>query len=250
MSQPSAATKTAGARLLRNGDENLLNPFKKAVVGWKPILGVPRSFANTNNGFAAVWSIVQKTVEGTLADLYEQPQIVENPGSVVIPRMGDKYGLISVFRNTRERIESADPNYILDLFDNNRWEELLDAVGETKWELPAGIAPAEEGDNLNELVIKAAKMEALQEAGYTVGNAQIVGRPNFNPTWFLHAQYVVLADIEAMGEAQHEDLEIIGVARLFTVQEIRGLIDRGELNDGKTLTAFAMAGIHIPLAAA
>lgn len=66
-----------------------------------------------------------------------------------------------------------------------------------------------------------------------------------NATFFLHPQWVVLAEIESAGEARPENPEIIGNSRLFTRADLRGLVDAGELDDGLTLAAFALAGIAI-----
>jgi hypothetical protein len=65
---------------------------------------------------------------------------------------------------------------------------------------------------------------------------------NPNPTFIFHSQWVVLAEIEAIGEKQPEDLEIIGKARLFTLSEINSMTETGELDDGLLLAGLGLYG--------
>ena len=242
------SVKQGGARLLSVGDSRKKNPFGNQLVGWRRIKASLRSFANFRGGYACLWLVVQKLHQNVLRGIYEQPQIVENPGCVVICRLGDRYGLIESFRNTGPRIKVAGSNYVQSIEDEGRWNELASSLGESKWEIPAGISPAAEGADLKKIIRDSAKLEAAQEAGYKVGRVRILkGTPNFNPTFFVHFQYVVVAEIEVIGEQNIEDLEMIGKARLFTARQIRKLIDTGQLIDGRSMAAFTVAGIHIPV---
>lgn len=242
--------KVGGVRLVTHDDmanRDLLNIYSKPIMGWDEIPGLPNGYINPGGpGAAIVWSIVQQRVDGLMNDIYNQWQQIENPGCVVIARSGNRYGLIRNFRNVCERIEVSNPNYVEGLLDEGRWSELMASAGEHRWECPAGIAPSATGDNLEEIILKAAKIEAAEEAGYRITNARVVGRPNFNPAYFMHSQYVVMADIEFIGESKQEAHENIGKAKLFTVEEIRDLIEFGQMDDARSLAAFAVAGIHIP----
>jgi hypothetical protein len=48
----------------------------------------------------------------------------------------------------------------------------------------------------------------------------------------------------AQRDARPEPLEIIGKTRLFSAREIRRMVRDGELDDGLTLSALAIAGFH------
>ena len=88
-------------------------------------------------------------------------------------------------------------------------------------------------------------MEALEESGLTIDNAQIKGRVNVNSTFFAHPQYVVHAEIKAINQSRPENLEILGDTHFFTMEELRELNDQGKFDDGLTLSALALCGLSI-----
>lgn len=93
-------------------------------------------------------------------------------------------------------------------------------------------------------VLKSARIEAVEDGGFVVRNVRTVGRVNANPTFFLHAQYVVKAEIEQV-EGQHtEDLEIIGGTWLAMPTDIRRLVTDGTLDNAMPISALAIAGVH------
>jgi 8-oxo-dGTP pyrophosphatase MutT (NUDIX family) len=224
------------------------NPWEQDVVGWQPN---SQGFGGLHNprGFAMLRVVVEKDMDGQMRPLYDQPIIVENPGAIVIAQLGDKIGLIQSYRMVGPRLpEDAGSEYIRRLDEEKLWSELAESLGQPMWEAPRGLIPAEgktEDECLEDCIIRTAKLEALQEAGLTIGEARIVGQVNANPTFFPHAQYIVQAKIESIGEAQHEDLEIIGAMRLFTVEELRELNSRGEFNDALSLAGLALCGIAL-----
>lgn len=243
--------KAGNVRLLEHEDFSRVSYHKdaeknpKSLVGWQPASQGEGSLANLM-GFALMRVIVQKVIDGKLEDLYDQPILVENTGAVVVPVVGDKIGLIQNYRFVGERIQTADPSYVKSLNDEQKWGELAAALGAWRWELPAGISPLQGGKSLEEVVLAAAKLEASEEAGFVIVNARIIGKVNFNPTFFAHAQYVVMGEIASRGEQSIEDEEIIGGVNLFSPAEIRGLIEDGDLDDGRSLSSLALAGIAIP----
>ncbi len=134
--------------------------------------------------------------------------------------------------------------YIIRLQTEDLWANLVGSLGEWKWEVPRGLITTEPGEmDLVEFIVKSAKLEALEEAGFRISKARVRGRINVNPTFFLHSQFVVEAQIDSVGRARPEDLEIIGDSRLFTPVQLRVLVDSGELDDGLTLGALALCGI-------
>jgi 8-oxo-dGTP pyrophosphatase MutT (NUDIX family) len=211
------------------------------LVGWKPASTGAGSIVNAM-GFAAVRVIVQKVVEGNLKDLYDQPIIVENAGAIVVCHAGDRIGLVQNFRFVGDRLMNAGKDYVRKLDAEGRWEELLATLGAWQWELPRGISQVESETDLEKFVVATAKAEALEESGYRIANARICGRLNMNPTFFAHSQYVVKGEVVSIGERRPEETEIIGATKLFCDDEIRAMADRGEIQDGMTFAALALAG--------
>lgn len=224
-------------RLFIKGD------FEAALVGWKPTSQGEGGLFNPR-GFAAIRVVVQRFIDDELKkDLYDQPLIVESPGAVVVCQAGMKVGLVENYRFVGERILDVGVEYIARLNTEERWIDLLDSLGAWKWELPRGIAPGE-GKSLEEIVIAAARTEALDEAGFTLDRVRIAGRVNVNFTFFPHAQYVIHGRIVGVKEQNPEDLEIIGKTHLFSGEELRRMVGTGEFDDGLGLAALAIAGFH------
>lgn len=229
----------------RPGEVRLLeeSDFHSAIKDWKSGTQGARSRVN-KGGWGLVWAVVRKLVDGNLKDLYAQPLIVENAGSIVVCTAGGQVGMVENFRFTGSRILEAGPDYIKRLDEEGRWEELLNTLGEWHWELPRGLSQAEAGTDLEKFVLETAKAEALEESGFAIANARICGKVNANTTFFAHSQYVVAANIVAKGQNKPEELEILGKTRMFSAHEIRVMADSRALQDGLTLGALALAGFH------
>ena len=229
--------KTGKVRLFTEADSGTKHH------GWLPVNGsLDQGIANPI-GWAALHIVVQKlTNDEEIRDLYDQILIVENPGAVVVCNQNDRIGMVQSFRFTAERLRTAEPGYLKQLIAENRFAELLESLGRWQWELPKGLSPNEDSTDLNELVLKVARLEAEQEAGFEIDNPRIIGRVNPNPTFFAHAQYVVAADIKAQGDNDPEALEMIGQVKLFTAKEVRQLVSEGQFEDGLSLAALALAG--------
>lgn len=239
-------TKDGGLRLLQVDDFGQDNRFGHPLVGWKSASAGDGSLVNTR-GFAMLRVVVQKLMEGKLEDLYDQPMLVENVGSVVVPILDEKVGLVESFRMTGERIIAADPNYVANLNKNARWEELCATLGQWAWEVPRGIPPTkvlEKFESDEELALATARLEALDEAGFEMVDTRVVGRVNVNPTFFAHSQFVVSGRVASQKKHQPEDLEIIGKTRFFAPETIRAMVDDGNLQDGMTMAALSAAGFH------
>ncbi len=230
--------RPGGLRLLGHAD------LVGEVVGWLSGSEGEGSLVN-KRGFAMLRVVVRKLIDGELKDLYDQPVIVENAGSIAVCRVGERVGLVRNFRFIGRRIMDAGVDYIRRLDEEQRWGELVRSLGMWQWELPRGLTHLTHETDLERFVIETAKAEALEESGFTIANPRICGMINVNPTFFPHAQYVVAADIVGQGDNRPEDLEILGRTELFTPRQLREMADRAELQDGLTLSALLLAGVHI-----
>ena len=236
--------KDAGAELLEEKHFAMINPWGKPVVGWKENSQGTGGIHNPM-GFALARIVLWKIMNGVKAHLYDQPIIVENAGSIVIAELDGKIGLVRNFRMVGERLlPDAASNYIRQLQEGSLWRKLIETLGQWHWEAPRGLAPVRKEDESTEaFIIRTAKLEAVEEAGFKIEEARIAGRVNANPTFFAHSQYVVHAKITAMGKAMPENLEIIKGSKLFSIDEIRKLVETGEFDDGLTLAGMALCGM-------
>jgi len=235
---------------------NVPFPIEKQVAGGLRLAQYPIDFKgwqpnsqgidgrHNPRGFGLLWVVVQKIIDGQRQDLYEQPVIVENPGSIVVCQAKNKIAFVQSFRMVGERLKGLETEYVRRLQSEQRWDELAATLGRWCWELPRGIAPIQGSTDINEVVIRTAKQELLEEAGLYIAKAKIVGRVNTNPTFFAHAQYVVHGELESAGQRNLEELEIIGDKRFFTPREIRQMVDAQQLDDGLSLSALSVCGIH------
>jgi 8-oxo-dGTP pyrophosphatase MutT (NUDIX family) len=244
-------------RLLMGGGVELLRPDEVSKVGWLPI---SEGYGGIHNpkGYAALRVVVKKYYEDltTFREngepvilsnfVYDQVMLVENAGAVVICELDGKFGLIKNLRFTGPRYKTDYHDYVHALESEGKWKKMVDSLGEVSWELPAGIAQSKRDETLKEAIIRIARIEASEEAGFELEDVVPIGLANFNPTFFAHSQYIVRAKVSLQREQRTEQEEFIGPVKFFTVEEIRELINKGELKDGKTLTAFALAGIQIP----
>ena len=229
--------------LLNDEHSNETNPWNKPVVGWKTNSQGIGGMNNAGAGFGLI-RVVHQNDDGK--PMYDQPVLVENAGAIVLPRVGKRIGLIKAWRLTGERIADVGANYIKILEEEGRWDELARSLGAWQWEAPRGLAPSSvEGEDLEAYILRTAKLEAAEEAGFTVENARIVGRVNTNTTFFAHAQYVVSADVVEIGNNKPEDLEVIGNVRFFTLEELRELNMKGEFVCGLTLSAMTLCGLAL-----
>ena len=239
--------KSGDVVLLKNEHFEMRNPWDEPVVGWVENSEGVGGLHNPR-GYASVRVVLRKMIDGIMCNLYDQPIIVENAGSVVIAQLDDgRVGLVQNFRMVGERIlPNAGASYIKLLQKEKLWGKLLKSLGCWCWEAPKGLVPPEEkGEDLEAFILRAAKMEALEEAGFRLRDARIVGRVNTCPVFFPHAQYVVHAHISSKTNANPENLEIIGKRQFFTMEELKRLNDAGELDDALTLAALLLCGFSL-----
>ena len=238
--------KEGSAVLLDSSHFEMENPWGEPVVGW---VENSQGIGGLHNprGYAMLRIVLQKLVDGVRRPLYDQPVIVENPGSVVIIELDGKVGLVQNFRMVSERIlPDTGASYIKLLQKKKLWGKLIDSLGRWCWEAPKGLVPPKkEGESLIDFIIRNAKIEALEEAGFEIKDARIIGRVNVSPTFTPHSQFVVHANLKSTHRAQPESLEIIGKRQFFTMEELRKLNDMGEFDDGLTLAGLALCGMSL-----
>lgn len=234
--------KTAGAVLLEE------EPYLLEKVGWKATCQGFGSLVNLR-GYAMLRIVLWKIQDGEKIFLYDQPIIAENPGAVVV--IQDDLGRVAMVQNYRmvgprlAGLENTGPEYIRRLEQEGLWEELVESLGQWKWESPRGLSSAL-GQDLNEQVLNTAYAEALEEAGLRLRDAQIKGPVNANSTFFPHAQYVVWGRLESVSQAQPENLEVIGPMKFFTLEQLAEMNRAGNFDDGMTLAAMAICGLALP----
>jgi len=106
-------------------------------------------------------------------------------------------------------------------------------AGKELWELPAG--KLDEG----ETPLVAAKRELAEETGYTAKQWKLLVSYFPSPGFLEEKMNVFLATELEQGEATPMDDERI-VTRWFGREELRRMIETGELEDGKTLIGFLL----------
>lgn len=235
--------RQAGVELLRELHLQLSNHWGAPLVGWKPTSQGVGGMHNPK-GWASIRFVLWKMIQGVRALMYDQPMIVEDPGSIVLlVDDQDRVGLIQSFRMVGPRLRNEDGHTrrIEEVDREGRWPELAEGLGKWMWEAPRGLAHGDETKaELEAMALTVARREAGEEAGATLKSARLVGLTVANPGFFTHGQPTVIAEVAITGKAHADDLEIIGNLHFFTSEELRGLIKAGELEDGLTLAPIGM----------
>ncbi|HJV33029.1 MAG TPA: hypothetical protein VJ694_03310, partial [Patescibacteria group bacterium] len=208
-------------------------------------------------GFALMHVVNQKAAgDGAWQDLYDQFVLFENPGAIVVcTDAAGRVGLVQNYRLVGDRLEEVletlkNPAtgkydfsaYARTLRDKRLFARAVEALGAWVWELPRGLAPAGETDDIAAFIRKVAAIEAKEEGGFDIVDARLRGKVNANTTFFPHGQYVVQGTVVGRGENRPEALETIGKVRMFDPAALRRMADADELHDGLTLACLAKAG--------
>jgi len=106
-------------------------------------------------------------------------------------------------------------------------------AGKELWELPAG--KVDEGES----PLEAAKRELAEETGYTADRWEPLVSYFPSPGFLAEHMHLFLAQGLQKGTATPMDDERLET-RWFGRDELSGLIDSGELEDGKTLIGFLL----------
>lgn len=107
------------------------------------------------------------------------------------------------------------------------------AAGRYLWELPAGKLDA------GESALEGAKRELAEETGYGAKKWSQLVKYFASPGFLGEAMKVFLAESLIAGDAHPEEDEEIDF-RLVKLSEVLELIDKGEIQDGKTLTSILL----------
>jgi len=106
-------------------------------------------------------------------------------------------------------------------------------AGKEMWELPAGKM---DGD---ETPLAAAKRELAEETGYSAAEWTLLASYFPTPGYVEEKMHLYLATGLTKGTATPMDDERIEM-RWFEADELRAMIESGEMDDGKTLIGFLL----------
>lgn len=106
------------------------------------------------------------------------------------------------------------------------------------WGLPGGSSDGES-------VIDASKRELLEETGILAESWTKLGTTRVCNGLMTEQMTSYLAeDLEYGDRIVADDTEIIDQGKFFTLNEVNELIINGELDDGQSITALYLAGMH------
>jgi len=128
---------------------------------------------------------------------------------VVLPVLDD--GSVVLLREARRRWRGTD--------------------AERGWGCPAGHV--EDGES----AVAAATREALEEAGVSLADVTVLGRPFYPSGKDGRLHHVVTGRAARVAEGGGDEYEEILEVRAFTVDEVRGLVRRGDVLHGPSLVA-------------
>ncbi len=157
--------------------------------------------------------------EGPLFRIYTE-QVKEHAGKVQRRDIIRHNGSVVILPVDRSR-SKRDPDIVLE-------RQYRHAAGQFLYEVPAG--KMEPGENR----LRAAKRELLEETGYTARKWTHLTRYFASPGFLGEWMQVFLAEDLIPGPSAPEDDESIELLRV-PLSELLRLIDRGQVQDGKTL---------------
>ena len=108
------------------------------------------------------------------------------------------------------------------------------ALGEFIYEIPAGLLEAGEDPE------HCARRELVEEVGLEAGQVTLLSRFRNSPGFTDETVYVYLGRQLQQVPQQLEDDEYLRVVRM-PLSEAMGMLDRGEITDGKTVIGLLMA---------
>jgi ADP-ribose pyrophosphatase len=113
-------------------------------------------------------------------------------------------------------------------------EQFRHAVQRVSLEFPAGVV--EDG----EPPVEAALRELEEETGYCAGSATLVGEFDPDPAIQSNAVQVVVAEACTAAGRRHQDSGEDVAVRMVGVDEVAGLIERGEIRSAPAITAWSL----------
>jgi ADP-ribose pyrophosphatase len=137
---------------------------------------------------------------------------------------------------TREVVRHAGSVAVLAIQDDGRIvlvRQYRYPVDDFVWELPAGRLDHGESPE------QAAQRELQEEIGFKAGALRKIAFFHTTPGFCDEAMHVFRATGLAPSPAKGDEDERIEV-RAFTLSELEGMIDRGEIREGKTMVAILL----------
>lgn len=134
---------------------------------------------------------------------------------------------------TRDIVEHRGSVVVLPIFPDGDLlliRQYRHAVGDFLWEVVAGRV--EEGESR----AASARRELIEETGYTAKNVKEILEIIPSPGFCTERMWIFAATGLREGTAQPEEDERI-TARKFSLAELEEMIRRGELHDGKSVSA-------------
>lgn len=144
-------------------------------------------------------------------------------------------------RSEREVVRHPGAAAVLPLLEGTDGPEVVlvrqfrYAPGEAIWEVPAGTLEPGEGPEA------CARRELREEAGLRAAGLEALGAVYTSPGFTDERVHLFVARSPGRGEPDPEEGEEIE-RRAFPLEEALAMIRRGEIRDGKTVTALLMAG--------
>jgi 8-oxo-dGTP pyrophosphatase MutT (NUDIX family) len=140
--------------------------------------------------------------------------VIDKPTyALVIPRDGDRLHLVEQFRY---------------------------AIGERRWEFPAGTAPDRAAQDPADLAVRELK----EETGLVAGRMELIGHLDVAPGMSSQSGTVWLATELTEGPAERELSEQDMRAAWFPAAEFEAMARRGEISDSQSLAAYLLLRLH------
>ncbi len=103
------------------------------------------------------------------------------------------------------------------------------------WELPGGGGEGEEAET-------ASKRELTEETGITANKWTLLGKTRVCNGLMTEKMAVYLAEDLSFGQSiEADDKDLISQGQFVSLEEIDEMIERGEINDGQTITGLYLA---------
>jgi ADP-ribose pyrophosphatase len=166
--------------------------------------------------------------------VYQNPYLTVHEDNVITPKgKPTRYGWV----------ESAPAVYVIAIEESGKVilvKQLRYTTGQPMWELPGGSVNGED-------VISAGKRELEAEVGLHAD--KWVGLSGEYYVWAGVATQrntiLIARGLHKVKTPQTETDDMVDSIRSFTWAEIKNMLKSGELNDGETIAALTLAGLHL-----
>lgn len=169
-------------------------------------------------------------------DLYEETLEEEYKfkGKVINLKL-NKVKLPNGNTSIRECVEHPGAVAIVPFIDDNKLilvEQYRNAIDKILLEIPAGKIDKGEAPEV------CGIRELEEETGYKAGNFEYLGKIVTSPGFTNQVIYLYKATKLTKGEINRDEDEFINLKE-FTIEEVKAMVKKGEIIDGKTIAALA-----------